>query len=171
MNKILFLSYTANPFAVNTTYTSSWTTNSAWFTRYNYVTGTYYFDAYRVTVPTTGYYRCTTLSTIDTYGYFYNGTFTPSTPGTNLITWDDDSGGSAQFQLVGVLQANVVYVLIATTYGSNIVGPYTLLASGPSTVNIVRLNYTSTVSTATVPVSTTSFPSTAATATGEPGFL
>ena len=96
-----------------------------------------------VTVPLTGPYRFTSNSTIDTWGYLYNGTFLPTSTSFNLITSDDNSGTNNQFKLTQVLQANETYVLVATTHDPFVTGAYTVIVFGLVEVNIVRMNTTS----------------------------
>jgi hypothetical protein len=127
------------------TYTSAWTSTSPRFTRYNGVTGSYYYyEAIQVTVSTAGYYRFRSVSTIDSYGYLYTGSFFASTPSTNLYLQDDDSAGNGQFQFTANLQPNVVYILIATTYAPSVTSAITVVVSGLVRVDLERLGNTTT---------------------------
>ncbi|UJR19518.1 hypothetical protein I4U23_022648 [Adineta vaga] len=64
----------------------------------------YYFQAIRITTPTAATYVFTSDSDIDTRGYFYQNSFDPSDPMTNLVTEDDDSGPQLQFRIQVYLQ-------------------------------------------------------------------
>ena len=88
--------------------------------------------AIRVTVASTGVYIFQSNSTIDTYGYLYNSSFSPSMPTANLLVSDDDSAGNLQFRLVGALQSTGVAVLVVTSYSSGITGSVTIIVNGPS---------------------------------------
>ncbi|CAF1081597.1 unnamed protein product [Rotaria sp. Silwood1] len=119
-----------NVSGVNTTYSSTWTTNSRKFLRYGGRTANYYYETYQVNVSTAGYYRFKSSSSIDTYE-------------------DDDTGSNAQFQFTLYLQPNTVYTLVATTYAENVTGSYTVIASGATRVTLVPVTNTSTVLTTT----------------------
>lgn len=119
------------------------------YTRYDSDAGDYYYGAFRVTVSTTGNYRFTSISSIDTFGYLYNASFISSSPSMNLLSFNDDSGGNGQFRIVASLQTNVVYVLVATTFDPSTTGSYTVIASGPSTVTFVQVNTVSTLPSTT----------------------
>ncbi|CAF4899631.1 unnamed protein product, partial [Rotaria sp. Silwood1] len=126
-----------NVSGVNTTYSSTWTTNSRKFLRYGGRTANYYYETYQVNVSTAGYYRFKSSSSIDTYE-------------------DDDTGSNAQFQFTLYLQPNTVYTLVATTYAENVTGSYTVIASGATRVTLVPVTNTSTVLTTTSAPATTS---------------
>jgi len=89
-----------------------------------------------VQVKTTGYYTFDSSSSFDTYGYLYQENFYPSYPSYNLMSSDDDSAGSGQFQLTGNLQSDIKYVLVFTTYAQRTTGPFSIIASGPDDVSL-----------------------------------
>ncbi|CAF4174467.1 unnamed protein product, partial [Rotaria sordida] len=113
---------TVNLYVTNTTISSSLTSTSSVFRRYPYSNLAFYYETYLVIVPVTGYYLFTSISSINTYGYFYATNFSASSPSTNLIAYDDNSGGNNQFQIIMSISANTPYVLVVTTYGLNVQG-------------------------------------------------
>jgi hypothetical protein len=129
----------------NQSISSSWTTDSQRFARYDGSNvNNYYYDAFEVIVSFDGDYLFTTDSYIDTYGYLYSDYFNPIETSLNLIQFDDDSGGNSQFLLNVSLQSNETYILVATTYYPSIIGDYTLTVFGQSVVNITKINIDST---------------------------
>jgi hypothetical protein len=97
----------------------------------------YYFEAVQVSVSTAGTYIFTSISTIDTRGYFYNSSFDPSNATANLITSDDDSGGNRQFRIQVYLQAGGTYILVVTTHGNSVTGNFSVSAVGPASVDLI----------------------------------
>jgi hypothetical protein len=122
-------------------YSSALTTMSASYARAG-SSGppSYYYEAIQVKVMEAAFYSLRSNSTIDTYGYIYNDTFNPCDPSLNLISEDDESGDSQQFQLISSLLVNTTYILVVTTYFTSKTGTFSILVSGP---NNVDLNYIS----------------------------
>lgn len=109
-------------------------TNSPSFSRPDGREGSYYYQALSINISVGGYYRFVGLSEIDTYGYLYRHSFSPSNPSTNLIISDNDSGGNLQFSIIIYLQGSNSYVLVITTYASEVTGSFIVIASGPSSI-------------------------------------
>jgi hypothetical protein len=101
----------------------------------------YHYEAFEVTVPSAGSYVFKCNSSIDSYGYLYSGSFSPDFPDLNWIAYDDDSGGTSQFQVTSDLESNVTYILVATTYSMAATGPFVVTASGFMRVNLVQTNH------------------------------
>ena len=114
-------------------------------------TGNYYYQAIRVTVAASGSYTFTSVSSMDTYGLFYVNNADPSYPSQNLVASDDDNGSSQQFRLSVSLSYGSTYVLIVTTYGTNVAGSFSVQVSGPSSVGLTAFNPSTSR-----PISTTS---------------
>ncbi|CAF5215305.1 unnamed protein product, partial [Rotaria magnacalcarata] len=91
---------------------------------------------------------------MDTYGYLYNNSFDKTKLSLNQVKQDDDSGGNLQFQLTSVLHSGMRSILIVTTYSPNIRGPFSLIVSGPATVDF-RIYPTAAKSSSTVTTTTT----------------
>lgn len=136
----------------NTTVSSVWTTSSRSYVRYGATSTNFYYDTFTVTVPSTGSYIFTSNGMLDTYGYLYSPTFSPTSTSVNLLIFDDDSGGNAQFRFIQTLQAGVTYVLVATTFSPSIIGSYTVTVSGLARATVSRTNTTSVTSINTTPV-------------------
>ncbi|CAF3258045.1 unnamed protein product [Rotaria socialis] len=128
---------------VNSSYSSTWTTNSQTFARISGGVANYYYQAIRMIVNTSGNYNITSSSNVDTYGYLYATAFYPSNISLNLIAQDDDSGGSMQFKFVRFFNSSVVYILVATTYSGGVMAPFSIIVSGPSRVSLLYINTTS----------------------------
>ncbi|CAF1606265.1 unnamed protein product [Adineta ricciae] len=152
---------------LNTTYSGSLQNTSSRFNRYSGSSSDYFYDAIEIIPSTSGNYTITSKSdgNFDTYGYLYNNSFSLGALSVGLLAQDDDSGGNRQFQIVAYLQANVRYILIVTTYSINVVGNYSITASGPGRVSLAKsmISTTTTTSTSTTtPTSTTTSTSTTA---------
>ena len=121
-----------------------------------------YYETIQVTVYTTGTYIITSSSSMDMYGYLYTGGVIFSNLSLNLLVYDDDSGGNAQFKLVVYLQPNITYILIATTFSGGVTGPFSIFVLGPSRARLLSTNITAatTVSTtqATASMRTSTIP-------------
>ena len=142
------MSSIANLYTVNRTISSSLTSNSSIFNR-NSDLNRYYFEGFQIRVHSNGSYRFLSVSSVDTYGYLYAGSFNPAMPYENLIIRDDDSGGNNQFQFRYFLETNQTYFLIFTTYDSLVTGSFNLIVSGLTSVNITKVNYNSSFANGT----------------------
>lgn len=136
-----------NIYTVNTTARTSLTTSSSRFTRYSGDTGNYYFQAFQVTVPSSGPYRFASMSNVDTYGYLYSTSFTPQSPAYNLIAFDDDTASNNQFQITMSLQSTTNYILVVTTYAVDTTANITVLVSGLTGVTITPLTINANTTT------------------------
>ena len=119
-------------------YSSAWTFISARYNRIDGVSPFYYFQALRINVSMSGYYAFVSNSSIDTYGYLYNGTFDPYNPTLNLLQRNDDSGGNAQFLINVSLMNTGSYFLVATTYSPNRTASFSVI--GSSTAGIITFD-------------------------------
>jgi hypothetical protein len=100
----------------------------------------YYYEAIQVDVFANGCYNITSNSTIDTDGYIYEDNFNLMIPSGNLLSRNDRSFRSNQFELLTRLQVNSNYILVVTTNEPNVTGAFSLIVNGP---NMVRFNRTS----------------------------
>ena len=112
--------------------------SSPQFYRPNIVDRITYYHAYRFMVSTSGMYRFTTNSSIDTYGLLYDGEMDPSSPSASLLAFNDDGGAGygLQFKIIANLEAGSTYVIVVTTHGAMITGGFRLVASGPTLVTL-----------------------------------
>ena len=117
------------------------------FSRPNGAGYNYYYEAIQTTTYTSGTYTLRSISSMDTYGCLYSTSFDPSYPTSNLITCDDDSGGSYQFLINYYLQYGTTYILVVTTSGSAITGSYSVTAMGPGSVYMTSITPVTSEST------------------------
>jgi hypothetical protein len=92
-----------------------------------------YYQAIQIMVNTTGTYTLSSISGMDSYGCLYQDTFNPFNLSTNQLLCNDDSVGN-QFKITYNLTVGVSYILIFTTYASNITGSFTVVGSGQDNV-------------------------------------
>jgi hypothetical protein len=90
------------------------------------------YDLYSFYVNTAGVYSIEALTFggtaglgADTFFSLYRGAFNPTTPLSNLVQIDDDSGAGALSLLTSTLQANTQYYLAFSAYSNNDYGSYT----------------------------------------------
>ncbi len=132
---------------ITSNYSSALTTDNQKFIRPATSSASYHYEAIQVVVATTGTYTFKSISNLDTYGYLYNQSFDPSYASENLIIEDDEMGKLHQFQMTATLEAGVPYVLVVSTFNSNVVGPYSVVATGPDNVYYSSLTSTETTTT------------------------
>jgi hypothetical protein len=90
------------------------------------------YEALKLTVSTTGYYRFSSNSSIGLNGYIYQDLFDPLFPSRNLIA---EKREQTNFQMSIYLEVEMNYVLVVTTSIGNQTGAFSITAAG--------LNYTS----------------------------
>ena len=80
------------------------------------------------------------------YGYLYKNNFNPFRAIDNYLQEDDDSGGFGQFLIQYTLQANTIYILLATiTSPPRVLTAYSIMAQGPAKVNFFFLSETTVI--------------------------
>ncbi|CAF3377068.1 unnamed protein product [Rotaria sp. Silwood1] len=125
---------------VTSQFSSALTSSSPMFCRTGSCSSSnYYYQAFLLNVSTAGSYSIMSNSSIDTYGYIYNNSFTPSDPSTNMITYDDDGAGARQFLLTIQIDTVARYILVATTYSTNVQGSFLIIANGPGSVGFILI--------------------------------
>ena len=55
---------------------------------------------------------------------------------SNLLIQNDDCGGRQQFYMEYLLQFNLNYILVVTTWDSNVTGAYSIQVVGPAAVSL-----------------------------------
>lgn len=98
----------------------------------------FYYQAIEITVSTAGYYTLLCNSAMDTYGYLYNNSFNYLLPDLDILSSDDDSGGNHQFMFTIPLQSLLKYILVVTTLGEEVIGTFSLIATGPGLLSFSR---------------------------------
>ncbi|UJR12170.1 hypothetical protein I4U23_016347, partial [Adineta vaga] len=132
------LTSTATSLVVESDYSSALTVSSSTYIRPEsfFAASGFYYQAIEMNVATTGMYTILSNSGIDMQGFIYNNSFNTSFPDQNLVSFDDDSGGSnKQFTITAVLQAMTMYILFVTTYKGNTLGEYSIIGFGPAAIN------------------------------------
>ncbi|CAF1338360.1 unnamed protein product [Adineta steineri] len=132
---------------VKTQYSSALTVNSQIYCRESpcSIPDTY-FQAIQLNVSMSGNYTFLSNSSMDTYGFLYYNTFDPNNSTANQITYDDDDGGAHQFKFTAYLQTLTRYILVATTYATNTIGPFTITATGVAPISFSSINVSSSSS-------------------------
>ena len=99
-------------------YSSTLSYNHSRYARYVGAQALYYYEAIEVKVSTSDTVTFISNSSVDMCGSLYNNTFDPMFPSLNLVAFDDDGAGNLQFLLNLILDPNVVYILVPTTFGA-----------------------------------------------------
>jgi hypothetical protein len=110
--------------------------------------GAYYYQAFRVFINSAGTYAFVSNSSFDTFGYLYSPTFDPAYPNSNVIAYDDDSGGNSQFRINEYLQYGT-YILVVTTYAAGQRGSFGLRVIGTNSVDLMAYTPSVIVSSTT----------------------
>ncbi|CAF4129009.1 unnamed protein product [Adineta steineri] len=90
----------------------------------------FYYESIQVKVIEAGYYIFRSNGNTDLYGSIYNNKFNPLDPSENLLKTDDDSDSDTQFKLDIHLDADMIYVLVVTTFDSKQTGEFSIAVSG-----------------------------------------
>ena len=111
------------------------TSNSPKYCR-DYKKPIYHYETLQITVMKTGLYVVWSKSEMDTYGYLYKGEFDPLQPFGNLLAQHSGKCNQGQLKFIRTFDANTRYVLVVTTYYSNVTGNFTILISGENNATI-----------------------------------
>ena len=110
------------------------TSNSSAFNRYNSPSvGQYYYDKIGISVSKDGLYEFASESRIGIVGYLYQSHFNYTNASLNLLVYSGN-GISNQFYFRYSLRSDRSYILIATTYSSNVTGSFIIKTRGVSSV-------------------------------------
>ncbi|CAF3536877.1 unnamed protein product [Adineta steineri] len=126
-----------NPIGIQTIYTSILTKDTQTYSRVCGRTG-YYYETIEINVENSSIYRFDSNSSIILYGYLYENNFNPFNPTDNLITQSNYSCGAYQFQFTAYLHFNITYILVLTTFHSNVQGPFSLIIYGSNNITLNR---------------------------------
>jgi hypothetical protein len=127
-----------NTIIIQPVYSSILTTNSSKYsTKDCSIFHHNYYEAVRLTVLTTGYYRFSSNSSIDLNGYIYQGMFDPHFPSRNLIA---EKRGEIDFQMSLYLEVKMNYVLVVTTSIGNQTGAFSITGPGPNYISIQHMS-------------------------------
>ncbi|CAF4097954.1 unnamed protein product [Adineta steineri] len=100
----------------------------------------FYYESIQVKVIKSGYYTFRVSGAIDPYGSIYNNKFNPLDPMDNLLNQDYARNSDIQLKLDIYLDADIIYVLVMTTFDSKEVGEFSINISGRNEVNFERLS-------------------------------
>ncbi|CAF1044965.1 unnamed protein product [Adineta steineri] len=134
-NNITFNPIYNLPQVFQSRYSSTLTPTSRKYAREKCRLANYYYEEIEMNVITSGSYTITSHSNINIIGYLYKDRFNPWNILENLISQNDEGCDNNQFQIIVDLNANSTYVLVVTTYSSNITGKFLISASGPNKIN------------------------------------
>jgi len=103
----------------------------------------YFYDKYSFTVPTSENYDIEADWTgFDGYLYLYENSFDPTTPATNLLTSNDNDGGTSASKISGyALNTGTTYIVVATSNNA--------ISSGSAKYGDMSFTITGTTSQAT----------------------
>ena len=121
-------------------YSSALTEYSSKYSRTSCEIPNHYYEAIQVNVATTGYYTLSSQSNIDTYGYLYRNSFSPSNPSMNLILENIHGCDNNQFKLASFLESDTNYILVVTTAYTNLTGAFSIIISGPNNATVKRIS-------------------------------
>lgn len=100
---------------------------------------TYHYETIEINVPINGVYRFDSNNTNILYGYLYEYSFDPWNPERNLLVQSNSSCGRYHFQFLSQLRQDRIYILVITTFESNIRGSFSVFIYGPTRVNLSRI--------------------------------
>jgi hypothetical protein len=121
-------------------YASELTLNSSKFSR-NCIIPNCYYEVIQLNVHEDGFYAFIIESAVMTYGYIYRASFNPLSPKMNIVEeYFSKHRCYKDYKLLVYLQKQTTYILVATTYNSNVTGSFSVFASGQSNVTFKRIS-------------------------------
>ncbi len=103
-------------------------------------TSTYYYEAIQVEVLQSGCYNLVSNSKIDTYSYIDENYFKPVFTTDKLFLEIGRGHRNDQYELQASLLINTKYILVVTTFNPNMTGMFSVLVTGPNSVNLKRIS-------------------------------
>ncbi|CAF0995619.1 unnamed protein product [Adineta steineri] len=100
----------------------------------------FYYESIQVKVTKSGYYTFNVSGEIDPYGSIYNNKFNPLDPSENLLNQEYARNSDIQLKLDIYLDADIIYVLVMTTFDSKEIGEFSINISGRNEINLERLS-------------------------------
>ncbi|CAF1451440.1 unnamed protein product [Adineta ricciae] len=144
---------TASSKNVLSCYDGELTTDLVIYNREN-IFGIYYYNAIQINVPMSDNYVLISSSVVNTYGYLYMNSFNPQDMSSNLLAKDDNNADNKQFSISYKLYSSITYILITTTYNSNVTGNFRIEVRGPAEVTFSALKQSSSTTRPTSSPST-----------------
>ncbi|CAF5038213.1 unnamed protein product, partial [Rotaria magnacalcarata] len=128
------------PILVTSQYSSELTETSGQFCRDGDCSSlVYYYEAFNFNVSAAGSYTFISSSSMDTFGYLYKNSFYSYAPAKNVIAADNDSAGDAQFRLHTLLDTVTAYVLVVTTFKSNVNDSYSIIITDVASIALTPI--------------------------------
>ena len=84
-------------------------------------------------------FESSSVSSLDTYGCLYSGSFNPSYPSRNQLICNDDGGAGLQFKFIQYLSSYETYILIVTTSSTYQTGSYSVSTTGPAYASMLSI--------------------------------
>ncbi|CAF3765008.1 unnamed protein product [Adineta steineri] len=132
--------YCVNTFSViQKTYSSSLTNNNQMYYR-DCQNELFYYESIQVKVNKSGYYSFRGSGDIDPYGSIYKNKFNPLDPSENLFDQDYARYSNIQFKFDILLNVDMVYVLVVTTFDSKETGKFLIVVLSENKVTLERLS-------------------------------
>ncbi|CAF3909027.1 unnamed protein product [Adineta steineri] len=129
---------------VQTVYTSKLTTNSSTYFR-SCSSSRSYYEAIQMNVHDSGLYTFLSRGNMDTYGFIYEDYFKPSSPRKNLLFNDDGGCEPYNFKFTIALESSITYILVVTTYSSNVTDAFAIFVFGPDNVELKNISSPSVI--------------------------
>jgi hypothetical protein len=119
------------------------TSNNLVYARSGGFATNYYYETISVTVPMGGIYYFQCNSNLDSFASIYSSSFSPSNPASNLFySFDDNSNDNWQFKFGLNFPSAYTIILVVTTYSPNVIGPFSIVATGPAAAAFTRTSST-----------------------------
>jgi hypothetical protein len=99
----------------------------------------YYYQALKIRVDTSGFYKFKSNSSIHMYGYLYHETFNPFDPSHNLLVENDKTCTKEQISFDFSLFTHTTYVLVVTTHSPGRTGAFMIQVLGRGNITFNRL--------------------------------
>ena len=117
------------------------TDNSPRYGRDNCESLYYYYESLQINVIQSGVYTMVSTGTRSTYGHLFKQHFNPYSLSERLLSFNyEGCSETHQFKIITELQSNVTYVLIVTTRLGDMMGNFSILASGPNNVTFYHIS-------------------------------
>jgi hypothetical protein len=97
----------------------------------------YYYEAIRINASKSGPYLFSSNSSIDTYGLIFKNHFKAASLNENFLMQNDDGPSGNQFQIIISLETTVNYILVVTTYTTNVKGNFSVTGRGVGSISFI----------------------------------
>lgn len=104
-----------------------------------------YYEAIQIKVTTTDYYTFSSTNGAYADGTLHESYFNPYERFSHLIVESSKSCPYNEFKMTAHLLSNTTYVLVVATSDRHMIGPFSILASGPNNVTFNRIGKTNSV--------------------------